>query len=144
MLAEDVVEYVMRHPAVMIGSDGYSMSPALGSKPHPRSYGAFTRVLGQYVREKRVLSLEEAVRKMTSFPSARFGLWDRGLIRPGQVADLVLFNPSSIRDAATFSDPHQYSVGIEWVMVGGQTVWQEGKDTGAVAGQVLRARCAAA
>lgn len=144
ILAEDDVEYVMRHPAVMIGSDGYSMSPALGSKPHPRSYGTFTRVLGQYVREKKVLSLEEAVRKMTSFPAARFGLWDRGLIRPGQVADLVLFNPSSIRDAATFSDPHQYSVGIEWVMVGGHMVWQEGKDTGAVAGQVLRARRAAA
>jgi N-acyl-D-amino-acid deacylase len=144
MLAEDDVEYVMRHPAVMIGSDGYSMSPGLGSKPHPRSYGTFSRVLGHYVREKRVLSLEEAVRKMTSFPAARFGLWDRGLIRPGQVADLVLFDPSSIRDAATFSDPHQYSVGIEWVMVGGQMVWQEGKDTGAVAGQVLRARCAAA
>jgi len=139
-MSEDDVEYVLRHPAVMVGSDGYSMSPALGSKPHPRSYGTFARVLGEYVRERKVLSLEEAVRKMTSFPAARFGLWDRGLIRPGQVADLVLFDPSSIRDTATFADPHQYSVGIAWVMVGGRMVWQEGKDTGALAGQVLRAR----
>ena len=140
IMSEDDVEYVLRHPAVMVGSDGYSMSPALGSKPHPRSYGTFARVLGEYVRERRVLSLEEAVRKMTSFPAARFGLWDRGLIRPGQVADLVLFDPSSIRDTATFTDPHQYSVGIAWVMVGGRMVWREGKDTGALTGQVLRAR----
>lgn len=140
IMSEDDVEYVLRHPAVMVGSDGYSMSPALGSKPHPRSYGTFARVLGEYVRVRRVLSLEEAVRKMTSFPAARFGLWDRGLIRPGQVADLVLFDPSTIRDTATFTDPHQFSVGIEWVMVGGQMVWREGKDTGAVAGRVLRAR----
>jgi N-acyl-D-amino-acid deacylase len=139
IMAEEDVQYVLRHPAVMIGSDGYSMSPALGSKPHPRSYGTFTRVLGEYVRERRVLSLEEAVRKMTAFPAARFGLWDRGLIRPGQVADLVLFDAETIRDIATFTDPHQYSAGIEWVMVGGQMVWREGKDTGALTGQVLRA-----
>ena len=86
-----------------------------------------------------MLSLEEAVRKMTAFPAARFGLWDRGLIRPGQVADLVLFDAETIRDIATFTDPHQYSAGIEWVMVGGQMVWREGKDTGALTGQVLRA-----
>jgi N-acyl-D-amino-acid deacylase len=85
------------------------------------------------------LSLEEAVRKMTAFPAARFGLWDRGLIRPGQVADLVLFDPQHIRDAATFDDPHRYSEGIAWVMVSGQIVWQDGQDTGAVVGQVLRA-----
>lgn len=139
IMAEEDVQYVLRHPAVMIGSDGYAMSPALGSKPHPRSYGTFTRVLGEYVRERRVLSLEEAVRKMTAFPAARFGLWDRGLIRPGQVADLVLFDAETIRDIATFTDPHQYSAGVEWVMVGGQMVWREGKDTGALTGQVLRA-----
>jgi N-acyl-D-aspartate/D-glutamate deacylase len=139
VMSEDDVVTVMRHPAVMFGSDGYAMSPALGAKPHPRSYGTFTRVLGHYVRERGVLSLEEAVRKMTSFPAARFGLWDRGLIRPGQVADLVLFDPAAIRDAATFGNPHQYSAGIDWVMVRGQLVWQEGKDTGTPAGQVLRA-----
>jgi N-acyl-D-amino-acid deacylase len=139
LMSEDDVVAVMRHPAVMFGSDGSAMSPALGSKPHPRSYGTFTRVLGLYVREKGVLSLEEAVRKMTAFPAARFGLWDRGLIRPGQMADLVLFDPATIRDTATFADPHQYSAGIDWVMVRGQIVWQDGKDTGVTAGQVLRA-----
>jgi N-acyl-D-amino-acid deacylase len=138
-LAEEDVEYVMRHPAVMIGSDGYSISPALGSKPHPRSYGTFARVLGRYVREKQILALEEAIRKMTSFPAARFGLWDRGLIRPGHVADLVLFDASKIEDKATFQEPHQYASGIEWVMVGGKVVWRNGQDTGEVAGQVVKA-----
>ncbi len=140
VMAEEDVQYVLRHPAVMIGSDGYAMSPALGSKPHPRSYGTFTRVLGHYVREKKILSLEDAVRKMTSFPASRFGLTDRGVIRAGQVADLVLFDPATVRDTATFEDPHQYSAGIAWVMVGGQLVWHEGKDTGAITGRVLRAR----
>ena len=139
IMAEEDVRYVLRHPAVMIGSDGYAISPALGSKPHPRSYGTFTRVLGEYVREQHVLSLEDAVRKMTSFPAARFGLWDRGLIRPGQVADLVLFDAAAVKDTATFAEPHRYSEGIAWVMVGGQIVWQDGRDTGAAAGQVLRA-----
>jgi N-acyl-D-amino-acid deacylase len=138
IMSEEDVATVLRHPAVMIGSDGYAISPALGSKPHPRSYGTFTRVLGEYVRERRVLSLEEAVRKMTAFPAARFGLWDRGLIRPGQVADLVLFDAGRVRDTATFAEPHQYSAGIEWVMVRGRMVWQDGQDTGAPAGQVLR------
>jgi N-acyl-D-amino-acid deacylase len=85
-----------------------------------------------------VLSLEAAVRKMTSFPAARFGLWDRGLIRPGHVADLVLFDAAAVKDTATFEEPHRYSDGIAWVMVGGQVVWQDGRDTGAVAGHVLR------
>jgi N-acyl-D-amino-acid deacylase len=140
LMAEEDVRTVMRHPAVMFGSDGYAMSPALGAKPHPRSYGTFTRVLGHYVRELKLLSLEEAVRKMTSFPAARFQLWDRGLIRAGHAADLVLFDPDTVRDAATFEDPHRYSAGIDWVMVGGKIVWQDGKDTGIAAGAVLRAR----
>jgi len=143
VMAEEDVQYVLRHPAVMIGSDGYAMSPALGSKPHPRSYGTFTRILGRYVREERILSLEEAVRKMTSFPASRFGLADRGLIRPGQVADLVLFDAGTVRDTATFENPHQYAEGIAWVMVGGRLVWDAGRDTGALAGRVLRSRAAA-
>lgn len=139
VMAEADVETVLRHPAVMLGSDGYAIGPALGSKPHPRSYGTFTRLLGHYVRERQLLSLEEAIRKMTAFPAARFGLWDRGLIRPGLTADLVLFDPDTVRDAATFDDPHRYSEGIGWVMVAGQIVWQEGRDTGARAGRLLRA-----
>jgi N-acyl-D-amino-acid deacylase len=138
VMSEEDVRTVLRHPAVMIGSDGYAIAPALGSKPHPRSYGTFTRVLGEYVREKRVLTLEDAIRKMTSFPAARFGLSDRGMIRPGHMADLTLFDAATVRDAATFEAPHQYSEGIAWVMVGGQIVWQDGRDTGAVAGRVLR------
>lgn len=138
IMDEDDVVTVMRHPAVMFGSDGYAMAPALGGKPHPRSYGAFTRVLGHYVRDRGVLSLEEAVRKMTAFPAARFGLWDRGLIRPGAAADLVLFDPDAVRDTATFADPHRYSAGIDWVMVRGRMVWQAERDTGTVAGQLLR------
>jgi N-acyl-D-amino-acid deacylase len=141
-ISEEDMEYVMRHPAVMIGSDGYSMSPALGSKPHPRSYGTFARILGVYVREKSLLSLEEAVRKMTSFPAARFKLWDRGLIRPGNVADLVLFDADQIQDTATFADPHQYARGVDWVMVGGKIAWRNGQDTGEVTGGVLRAAAA--
>jgi N-acyl-D-amino-acid deacylase len=140
IMAEEDVRTVLRHPAVMIGSDGYAIAPALGSKPHPRSYGTFTRVLSEYVREQRVLPLEEAVRKMTSFPASRFGLADRGLIRPSHMADLTCFDPGSVRDVATFADPHQYSTGIAWVMVRGHIVWQDGRDTGAVAGRVLRAR----
>lgn len=136
---EEDVEYVMRHPQVMVGSDGYSISPALGAKPHPRNYGTFPRVLGRYAREKGIMSLEEAVRKMTSLPAQRFGLRDRGLVRPGQVADLVLFDPASVADTATYAEPHQYAAGIQWTMVAGEMVWQEGKDTGAVVGKVLRA-----
>jgi N-acyl-D-amino-acid deacylase len=139
IMAEEDVRTVLRHPAVMLGSDGYAISPALGSKPHPRSYGTFTRTLGHYVREERLLTLEEAVRKMTSFPAARFRLWDRGLVRPGAVADLVCFDPATVRDTATFADPHRYSDGIGWVMVRGRIVWEDGTDTGAAAGGVLRA-----
>lgn len=131
IMSEDDVVTVMRHPGVMFGSDGYVMSPTPGAKPHPRSYGTFTRVLGQHVREQGVLSLEEAVRNMTAFPAGRFGLWDRGLIRPGQVAALVLLDPATIRDTATFDNPHQYCAGIDWVTVRGQLVWPDSRDTGA-------------
>ncbi|MHB0870225.1 MAG: N-acyl-D-amino-acid deacylase family protein [Chloroflexota bacterium] len=138
--SEEDVEQVMRHPQAMVGSDGYCISPTTGSRPHPRNYGTFPRVLARYVREKGVLSLEEAVRKMTSLPAHRFGLWDRGVIRPGYVADLVLFDASRIEDTATHSDPHQYAAGIEWTMVRGEVVWEEGRDTGVEAGQLLRHR----
>ena len=138
-ISETDLEYVLRNPLVMVGSDGYSFAPAMGSKPHPRSYGTFARVLGRYVREKPILSVEDAVRKMTSLPAQRAGLRDRGVIRGGQIADLVLFDADQIADTATYTEPHRYAAGIEWVMVGGQMVWQDGKDTGVVAGQVLRA-----
>ena len=94
--------------------------------------------LAPYVQEKQILSPEEAVRKMTSFPASRFGLSDRGSIRPGQVADQVLFDAATVRDAATIAEAHRSSEGIAWVLVGGQIVWQKGRDTGAGAERVLR------
>lgn len=136
-MSEQDVEYVMRHPQVMVASDGRAMSPKLGGKPHPRSYGTFTRVLGRYAGKVEGLSLEKSVRKMTSLPAQRFGLRDRGLIRPGYRADLNLIRPDAV-DTATFSHPHSYSQGVECVMVNGQVVWIDGADTGVRAGSVVR------
>jgi N-acyl-D-amino-acid deacylase len=139
-LSEDDVRTIMRHPWVMVGSDGSALAPygILGKgKPHPRNYGTFPRVLGHYVREEGVLGLETAVSKMTGLPAWRLGLWDRGLLRPGFWADLVLFDPERIRDMATFADPHRYPEGIELVVVNGVVTVEGGEHTGARAGQVL-------
>jgi N-acyl-D-amino-acid deacylase len=137
---EDNVRTLMRHPLVVVGSDGNSLAPhgVLGQrKPHPRSYGTFPRVLGRYVREEKVLSLEEAVKKMTSITADRFGLTDRGVIREGAWADLVLFDAQTVADRATFTDPHQYPVGIPCVVVNGVVVIDQGQHTGALPGWVL-------
>jgi dihydroorotase/N-acyl-D-amino-acid deacylase len=135
MSEEDVVR-IMQHPATMIASDGEV--PAFGrGNPHPRSYGTFARVLGVYVRDKRVLSLEEAVRKMTSFPAARIGVGDRGILRPGMKADLAVFDPARVRDLATFDAPHQYAEGFSMVVVNGQVVFENGAMTSARPGRVL-------
>ncbi len=106
-------------------------------KCHPRSYGTFPRVLGKYVREEGVLTLEEAVRKMSGLPAERFGLADRGVIREGAWADLVLFDANTVIDRATFGDPHQYPAGIPYVIVNGQVVIDGGEHTGALPGRVL-------
>jgi len=138
--SEENVRTLMRHPMVVVGSDGSSMSPhgVLGQRrPHPRSYGTFPRVLGRYVREEKVLSLEEAIKKMTSVTAERFGLTNRGVIREGAWADLVLFDPQTIADRATFTDPHQYPVGIHYVVVNGVVVIDQGRHTGALPGRVL-------
>ncbi len=137
-MSEDDVRRVMRHPAVAVASDGWTLSPAAGGKPHPRSYGTFVRVLGRYVREDGVLRLEEAVRKMTSLPSQRLRRYDLGLIRPGCAADLVVFDPDRVCDLATYHDPHRFCAGVEHVIVNGQIVVEHGEDTGARAGRVLR------
>jgi N-acyl-D-amino-acid deacylase len=136
--SEDNLRRIMRHPLTAIGSDGWTLSPEAGGRPHPRSYGTYARVLGQYVREEKVLSLEEAVRKMTSLPAGRLGLTDRGVITEGAVADLVLFDPNSITDNATFEHPHRFCGGVRMVVVNGVVVVDGGKDTGAAAGRVLR------
>lgn len=112
--------------------------PLSAGKPHPRAYGSFPRVLGNYVRQQRLLSLEEAIRKMTSLPANRVGLRERGVLRPGMFADVVIFNPGTIIDKATFEEPHQYSDGIEHVLVNGQLVWEDGRHTGALPGRFLR------
>ena len=121
-----------RQPWVMVSSDG-----GIGSR-HPRGAGSYPRVLGHYVRELGWLSLPEAVRKMTSFPAARFKLKDRGLIRPGFKADVVLFDPARIIDRATFKDPQLIAEGVKRVFVNGREVWVEGKATANRPGQPLR------
>lgn len=141
-MSEDDVRRVMRHPAVAIASDGWTLSPAAGGRPHPRSYGTYARVLGKYVREEGVLSLEEAVRKMTSLPAQRLRCDDRGLIRPGCAADLVVFDPERVADRGTFQAPHQFCEGVLYVAVDGQIVIEQGQDTGARTGRVLRRKVA--
>jgi len=125
---------------VMIGSDGSSLAPygELGEgKPHPRSYGTFPRVLGEYAREQRVLSLPQAVHKMTGLPARRLGLTDRGAIRVGARADLVVFDPRHVADRATYEDPHRYPTGVEHVLVNGRFVIKGGEHTGSLPGRVL-------
>ncbi len=131
------VEGFLRSEYGMIGSDGSLGRFGVGS-PHPRAYGTYPRVLSRYVRERGVLSLEEAVRKMTSFPADRLGFRDRGRIAEGLVADLTVFDPDRVEDRATFQDPHRYSVGIEHVFVAGVPVIESGRHTGARPGRVLR------
>ena len=135
---EDLVR-IMQHPATMIASDAAPGIPTFGrAVPHPRAYGTFARVLGLYVRDKHVLTLEQAVRKMSSFPAQRIGLRDRGLIRPGMKADVVVFNPATIIDRATFEKPHQYAEGVSAVVVNGEVALKAGQMTGARAGRVVR------
>jgi N-acyl-D-amino-acid deacylase len=136
MNEEDVVEAIS-HPLVAIGSDGLVLKPGRG-KPHPRNYGTFPRVIARYVRELRVLSLPEAIRKMTSLPARKLGLHDRGVLRPGFKADIVVFNYYTMKDTATYEDPHSYATGVEYLLVNGQIVIREGKHTGAKPGRVLR------
>ena len=129
------VRTVMRHPSTMIGSDGI---PTLEGKPHPRLYGTFARVLGRYAREEKLFPLTEAVRRMTGFPAAKFGLRDRGVVRAGAIADLVLFDPARIIDRGTFEDPKRMPEGIATVFVNGVRALDRGRATDARAGRLLR------
>jgi dihydroorotase/N-acyl-D-amino-acid deacylase len=133
---EPDVERFLQSPFGMVGSDGSLTRPGDGA-PHPRAFGTYPRVLARYVRERRILTLEEAVRKMTSFPAARLGLGDRGLLRPALAADVTVFDPAAVADRATFADPHHYSSGIRHVVVNGQVTVRDGTHTGVRAGRVL-------
>ncbi|MGD9904541.1 MAG: amidohydrolase family protein, partial [Vicinamibacterales bacterium] len=141
IMSEDDVKLAMRQPWVAIGSDGSALAidgPLRSGVPHPRNFGTFPRVLGKYVREEQVITLEEAIRKMTSLPAATSQLPDRGAIAPGKWADLVIFDPATVADRATFEQPFQYPVGIDTVIVNGQVVLDEGTHTNARPGKVLR------
>ena len=141
IIDEADLELAMKQPWVAVGSDGSSLAtdgPLRAGVPHPRNFGTFPRVLGRYVRERKVISLEEAIRKMTTLPASILGLSDRGAIKQGQWADLVLFDPNTVADKATFEDPFQYPVGIDTVLVNGTVVLDEGKHTNARPGKVLK------
>jgi N-acyl-D-amino-acid deacylase len=138
--AEDDMRFALKQPFVSIGSDGSAVKtegPLAAGNPHPRYYGTFPRVLGRYVREEKLISLEEAVRKMTSANAAKIRIYDRGLLRPGQWADVTVFNPNTIIDNATFEKPHQYATGVEYVIVNGKIVLEHGRHTGARPGAIL-------
>jgi N-acyl-D-aspartate/D-glutamate deacylase len=135
------VEMVLSHPLLMVGSDGYSIAPRgkmAQARPHPRSYGTYPRVLGYYSRERKIFDLPTAVKKITSMPADQIGFTDRGRIGRGMKADLVVLNADTVIDTATFTDPHQYPLGIEQVLVNGEQVVENGKHTGARPGRVLR------
>ena len=130
------VDRIMQHPATAIGSDGPVGVFGEGA-PHPRQYGTFARVLGLYVRERKILSLEEAIRKMSSQSARRLGIHDRGLITKGYFADIAIFDPDKIIDKATFENPHQYAIGTKFVLVNGTVVVENGQHTGARPGRIL-------
>jgi dihydroorotase/N-acyl-D-amino-acid deacylase len=135
-ISEDDLQRILRHPATMIASDGEV--PMFGqAHPHPRSYGTFARVLGRYVRERKIITLEDAVRKMSSFPARRLGLADRGLLREAMKADIVVFDPETVRDLATFERPHQYAEGVDVVIINGEIAFEHGKLTALRPGRVL-------
>lgn len=146
IIDEPDLALAMKQPWVAVGSDGSSLAtdgPLRAGVPHPRNFGTFPRVLGRYVRELKVIPLEEAIRKMTSLPASILGLADRGAIKEGMWADLVIFDPATVADKATFEDPFQYPVGIDTVLVNGQVVLEEGKHTNARPGKVLKKRAGA-
>jgi N-acyl-D-aspartate/D-glutamate deacylase len=137
---EEDMRHAMKQPFVSFGSDGRALKtegPLSGGKPHPRSYGTYARVFGHYVRDQKWITLEEGVRKATSQNAAKVRLYDRGLLRPGIWADVTVFNPDTILDKATYDSPHQYAVGVEYVIVNGKVVIDQGRHTGARPGAIL-------
>lgn len=143
VMRDEDVDLAMKQPWNAIGSDGYAFAiygPLSKGKPHPRSYGTFPRVLGVYVRQKGILTLEDAVRKMTLLPAQQLGITDRGKIEVGMAADITIFDPKTVKDVATYVNPHQYPEGIPFVIVNGVLVIDNGEHTGALPGKILKKR----
>ncbi|HVW85880.1 MAG TPA: D-aminoacylase [Bryobacteraceae bacterium] len=137
---ENDMRYALRQPFVSIGSDGSAFKtegPLSQGNPHPRSYGTFARVLGRYVRDEKVITMEEAIRKMTSANATKIHVYDRGLLRPGMWADVTVFDPATIIDNATYTKPHQYATGVKYVLVNGKAVVDQGNHTGARPGVIV-------
>lgn len=137
-MSEADVARIIRQPFTMVASDAGVYDIGGESLPHPRGFGNNARLLARYVREKRLVGLEDAIRKMTSLPAQTFNLWDRGLLRPGMGADVVIFNEQEIADRATFEQPKQYPVGIHYVIVNGRVAIEKGKHTGEKSGRILK------
>ena len=141
IMREDDVRAALAHPMMAIGTDSGARAedgPLSESKSHPRAWGSFPRILGKYVRDEKLMPLEEAVRRFTSRPAARVGITDRGILRPGFKADITVFNPATVRDVSTFEDPTHYSLGIEHVLVNGRAVVSNGKITNERPGEPIR------
>jgi N-acyl-D-amino-acid deacylase len=138
MMSEDNVARGIAHPMLMIGSDSLALAAGRGGKPHPRTYGTFPRVLGKYVRQDGLITLEDGVRKMTSMAATKLGLTDRGVLAEGKAADITIFDAAAIVDLATFEAPHQYPLGIDYVIVNGQIVVEHGEQHPVLPGQILQ------
>ncbi len=142
-IGDEDIERIMRHQAIMVGSDSSAIAvdgPLAAGKPHPRGFGTFVRVLGHYVREKGTVTLENAIRKMTSLPAQKMRFYDRGLLRPGMKADVVIFDAKTVADLGTYTDPFKYPAGIKHVFVNGKETVRGGEHLGTMAGKVLRHR----
>jgi N-acyl-D-amino-acid deacylase len=141
LMSEENLRKQIALPYMSFGSDAEALAPEgvfLLSNPHPRAYGNFARLLGRYVRDEQIIPLEEAIRKLTSQSASNLGIEDRGILRAGHFADLVVFDPATIEDHATFDDPHRYSTGVRDVFVNGVQVLRDGEHTGAAPGRVIR------
>jgi N-acyl-D-aspartate/D-glutamate deacylase len=141
IMTEEDVRSALKHPLVGVGTDSQAQAEdgkLSESKSHPRAWGSFPRILGHYVRDEHLLTLEEAIRKMTSKAAARVHLDDRGLLRPGMAADITVFDPLAIRDVSTFEDPKHYAVGVKHVFVNGRRVVADGRITAERPGRPLR------
>ena len=141
MMSDDNLRLQLQQPWIKVSSDAGGMDPewaAADGPTHPRAYGTWTRVLGHFVRDEGVIELEDAIRKMTSSVADRLSLRDRGLLREGMLADVVVFDPETVRDNATFTDPHQLSTGVRDVWVNGGRVLKDGQHTGATPGRFVK------